>query len=54
MSASQLATAASIHFRLWDAASRPYNLCQAFPWEPKRTTPTRSVVTCPACLERLR
>lgn len=41
------------HFRVWMASNKPYNLCDGVPGAP-RTTPHRSLVTCPECLERLR
>jgi len=42
-----------IHFRIWSAANRPYNLCD-IPAAHSISAPTRSVVTCKACLGKLR
>lgn len=41
-----------IHFRAWTSTSRPYNLC-ADPSANSRWSPSRSIVTCPACLTLL-
>lgn len=43
-----------IHFRMWHRHNQPYNLCEKAMTSDNLWAPTRSMITCPECLEILR
>lgn len=44
---------APVHFRVWSARNRPYNLCDITAVY-NISVPTRHLVTCKGCLEKLK